>query len=50
VDSDNVLKVGADELEAIPLAEPVKPDEETLRNWFQEAQDNATAYHRQRYH
>jgi hypothetical protein len=50
VDSDNVLKVGADELEAIPLAEPVKPDEETFRNWFQDAQDNAAAYHRQRYH
>ena len=50
VDSDNILRVGTDELDAIPLAEPVKPDEETFRNWFQDAQDNATAYHRQRYH
>jgi hypothetical protein len=49
VDSDNVLKVGANKLEAVPLAEPVKPDEETFRNWFQDALDNATAYYRQRY-
>jgi hypothetical protein len=50
VDSDKLLKVGADELDAIPLAKPVKPNEETLRNWFQDAQNNATAYHRQRYY
>jgi hypothetical protein len=50
VASDNLLKVGADELDTITLTEPIKPDEETLRNWFQDAQNNATAYHRQRYH
>lgn len=50
VDSDNLLKVGSDELGTIPLTKPIKPNEETFRNWFRDAQNNATAYHRQRYH
>ena len=50
VDSDSLHKVGSDELDAIPLTKPIKPNEETFRSWFRDAQNNATAYHRQRYH